>query len=112
MRPSGGSILVPRSRRRPGFTRLTTRRNQRVIAQLGSTRASQWSVFGVPFDETGVLYSKIQREIEAADLQSGPLFLFPFGPKSLVFPAALYLASEYPEGSWIVYPIPTAYDVG
>ena len=43
-------------------------------------------------------------------MHSAPVILFPYGPKPLIFVSAFELALEYPEASWFVYPIPSAYD--
>ena len=45
------------------------------------------------------------RIISAADVIGAPIILFPFGPKTVVFLASLYLAKGYPTRSWAIYPI-------
>jgi hypothetical protein len=111
LEPSGGLILVADTYRRPDLRRMSERFNRKVIRQLTKMRASNWAKEHIALTDSTRLSSYMSHEIHMARVHQAPVILFPYGPKMLVFFAALQLCSEYPEGSWFVYPVPASYDV-
>lgn len=109
--PSGGVIVVGDSAKRPDLGRLTQRVNRRVVSHLMKLRSSKWTTVVVDIGDTSPLDALISGEIAEARQNNAPVILFPNGPKSLVFSAALKLCQEYSDASWFVYPVPAAYDV-
>ena len=111
LEPSGGQILIVDTPNRPDLRKLSRFKNQHIIRQLKRMRTRLWSETVVGLIDLSMLRNCIEDEISIARAHEAPLMLFPFGPKSLIFYAALILCDAYPQGSWFVYPIPVAYDV-
>lgn len=109
--PAGGLILIGETDRRPDLRIVTQRKNQKTIQQLTRMRASDWVNRTISITDLSGLSNLVNREIELAKKHQAPVVLFPYGPKSMLFAAAYQLASEYPESSWFVYPIPSSYDI-
>jgi hypothetical protein len=109
--PAGGVIVVANTSKRPDFRVISERNNRRIVRQLMSIRPSDWKkeiVDTMDFRKMGLI---VDKEVEIAKGHDAPVILYPFGPKPLIFSAAFQMCAEYPEGSWFVYPVPTAYDV-
>lgn len=111
LEPSGGLILMAETPRRPDLRHLSERKNQRVIRQLTSMRASNWKKRVVGLFDFERLSRLVAEEISSAESKQAPVIVFPYGPKCLLFQTALQLSSDYPQASWFVVPIPVAYDV-
>jgi hypothetical protein len=109
--PSGGLILVAETDQRPDLRRRSEHLNQRAMRQLISMRSTLFRREVVSLAEFARVGELVENEIEQARQHDAPVMLFGYGPKPLVFFAALRLAESYPEGAWFVYPIPERYDL-
>jgi hypothetical protein len=57
------------------------------------------------------LRSVVVRLLETARALGVPVVIYPFGPKLMVF-SALYIARrQYPEASWMVYPVARTHSI-
>lgn len=106
--PAGGVIVQPITASRPDFAAVSRQRNRRIVGRLNLIGG--WTSRSIPFSDAHRLMRVVGSQAEAASRAEGPLMLYPFGPKSLVFASALSAAQAYPEASWFVYPIPSFYD--
>ena len=93
---------------RPDFERVTRRHNREVYRSLV---ASPQAEAKVDFRAAGEVFEFVRAEILRAEQSSAPVYLYPFGTKSVVLAAALACSVLYPLRSWFVYPIPSSYDV-
>jgi hypothetical protein len=111
LEPSGGLIIVADTDKRPDLRYLNEHLNRKMIGQLMRMRSNVWAKTVIALSDIHRLKSYIAKEIILAKDKSAPIIIFPYGPKSLIFFAAYQLASEYPDATWFVYPIPSGYDV-
>jgi hypothetical protein len=110
--PSGGIVVLTLNEKRPDLTVENMRKNQRIVSQLTSGPNPGWKVGRADIRNHDALKGLVCSEICEAEKHNAPMFLFPFGPKSFVFYAALILAERYDQSAWFVYPIPAFYEVG
>jgi len=108
LEPPGGRVIRAVTPYRPDFAQRTRSRNRKFLARLSSL--GSWEQSDIPMADIEVLSGLVRQEIRRAASEDGPLIIYPFGPKPFVFAAALIAASEYPSGSWFVYPSPSLYD--
>jgi hypothetical protein len=108
--PPHGVFVRPMTSFRPDFSHANEYRNRATTKRL--SHFGRWRIEQLEFSAVDEIVQLVTTVAEEAKAQEGPLFLYPFGPKSLVFAAALAAARSYPEGSWVVYPIPSYYDAG
>jgi hypothetical protein len=111
LEPPGGAILMMETPARPDLRQVSVQHNRKIIRQLTSMRSSDWSERTISVEQHTLLRGCIAGQISMAAKFEAPVILFPFGAKSFIFVAGFVLASEYPQGSWFVYPIPNKYDV-
>lgn len=109
--PPGGTILLTETPARPDLRQVSIQHNRKIIRQLTSMRSADWSERTISAEQHNLLKGCIAGQISKAAEFDAPVILFPFGSKSFIFVAGFVLASEYPQGSWFVYPIPSSYDV-
>jgi hypothetical protein len=110
LEPSGGLIMIAETTGRPDLRALTERRNQKVLRQLTSLRASNWSRTVIGTEDIEGTSRVVEEQVRLARAKRAPVIMFPYGPKALVFAAASELMGRYPEASWFVYPIPSRYE--
>lgn len=111
LEPSGGLILVGDVAKRPDLRYVCERKNHKVIRQLTHRSSEHWTKTVVRMTDLETVRKELGREIDTAKSYEAAIILFPYGPKWLLFFTAIQLCREYPDASWLVYPIPTAYDV-
>jgi len=111
LEPSGGIIIHAETSRRLDLRYVSETANRKALRQLTKKHPEAWKTYIVGTEEYSVLASRVRREIDLARSNNAPVILFPYGPKSHVYCAGAVLASEYPESSWFVYPIPLLYDL-
>jgi hypothetical protein len=111
LEPSGGLIVKTYNPHRPDLHRISENHNKKIVRQLTRMRASNWTMQVVDISDLAMLRKSIEDEVNSAQRNTAPVILFPYGPKLLVFCTALQLSCEYPESSWFVYPVPSAYPV-
>jgi len=109
--PSGGVFLSAQTHNRPDLCLLAERKNNRAIRQLRQMRLSDWTQVSVSTHMPSMTIQYVDREIEIAKECHAPVLLFPFGPKPLIFATVRQLCTHYPQASWFIYPLPSAYDV-
>lgn len=109
--PSGGVIVMTQTRSRPELCYISERNNKSMLRHLTKMRASDWSSEYVDVVDFGGLRRIICREIELARQYQSPVILFPFGPKLVIFVAAMQLRAQYGDAAWFVYPVPSKYGV-
>ena len=109
--PAGGSILISRTRGRPDLASLCRRKNRKTLSLLKQARSTGWRSIDVDLDHLHRLEGLIAEEVRIAKANSAPLFLFPYGPKPLIFISALEMCRQYFDASWFVYPVPAGYDI-
>jgi hypothetical protein len=109
--PAGGSVIIGEMPGRPDLGNLSQRYNKNILRQFTQMRSHQWTTIKSRIFDFARIESLANSEIERAKGSKAPVILFPFGPKPLLFQLAYVMAKEYPESSWFVYPVPSAYDV-
>lgn len=109
--PSGGTIFIAEFNKQADLRVICERNNRRIVEHLLRLRASQWEKQIIDSNNLQKVSDLVAREVQYASAQKAPLFLFPFGPKAMIFAATFELALRYRQATWFVYPIPTAYDV-
>jgi hypothetical protein len=109
--PAGGVVIFAQTVDQPELRINAELINRDILQQLRVARAEQWQQAIVEMLDFDQLEKRIGEEVAIAQENSSPVFLFPFGPKLLVFCAANILMATYPEMSWFVYPVLSAYDV-
>jgi hypothetical protein len=106
--PPGGCIVEAITPLRPDFHVATLQRNELTLSRL---RASQtWSTFECRFTDSLQVTNTLFEQVTLAKHAEAPIFMYPFGPRSLVFVVGYVLAKEYPRRSWVVYPVPSFHD--
>lgn len=120
LEPASGMIILSRSQDRPDLQRLTYANNALLLAHLRGLRmpgprqrdlfpyfpSGGWELEKIRLESVIADMTRcLKRIIKAADVIGAPIILFPFGPKTVVFLASLYLAKDYPTRSWAIYPI-------
>jgi len=106
--PSGGCLVRAITPDRPDFEAVTASRNRRLIETFVGRRG--WKEQRVVFTDSSTMRELVALEAAVARQNQGPLYLYLLGPKSLLASGVMSAVSEYPEGSWIVYPAPSFYD--
>jgi hypothetical protein len=111
MEPAGGMIVSADTPTRPDFRVACLKNNKHIIEQLTNMSPHGWRSQDVMFTDMRATGEVVNNEIEKAKTNEAPIFLYPFGPKSLSFGVAWGLCRQYKDASWFVYPIPMDYDV-
>ncbi len=126
LEPASGLIVFSRRHDRPDLQRVTIANNSLLLAHLRELRmpgpqgrrilpyfhSGGWEVDKLQLEIiTAEIGRCLGRLVTAAESIGSPIILFPFGPKIAVFLASLYLAREYPNSSWAVYPIPKTHPI-
>jgi hypothetical protein len=111
LEPPAGAVVIANNPRRPDWRATAVRKNKSALARLEAATEGPWERADVNVSDPGALARLVADQVHRAREHKAPVVLFPFGPKALVFAAAVQLCTEYPEGSWFVYPVPSGYDV-
>lgn len=111
LEPAGGRILLAEQIGRPDLKQLSLRRNRRLLGQFARMQSSKWEKRVVDVLDPMTVEKELDELVKEVRPLNAPLFLFPFGPKPVIFTCSLWLSAEYPEASWFVYPVPVSYDV-
>lgn len=106
--PPGGVILRSVTRFRPDFEHVTIERNRSLLKDLRLSK--RWDEVRREFTDFGGIVKVVATEANNAKKRNGPLLLYPFGPKSVIFAAAWAAGVSYPEGTWFIYPVRANYD--
>lgn len=123
LEPGIGILLFSNTPRRPDFLskareankairdRLLTLKMPRSDQDNKLTTFDQWSEFTFDIINFDRLNFYIEQEVKNAISDDGPIILFPYGPKTLILAATIFLASSPSVNSWAVYSIPDSYSV-
>ena len=118
--PAAGVIVLSCRRARPDFYRSVRRNNALLIPYLRGLRmpgprgrsivkyfpSGGWESEEIQMDDVVADTARCLSQVVAAASEiHAPVIMFPFGPKIVVFATSLYLALQYPEASWAVYPV-------
>lgn len=109
--PAGGIIVLANCPRRPDFLEAVTDRNRNFLRRLTMSPIAQWRRAIVDVDRPDSMRDTVRRQVSLARESSGPVVMFPFGPKASVFAAAFELTVSYLDMSWFVYPVPSGYSI-
>src|SRR5438067_2657796 len=122
--PAAGVMIVCCYPGRPDLHRVVYDKNGHLISYLTMLRmpgdaettlkdyipSAGWQLAELTLDD-GIagLRAILQPAIHAALALEGPVVLYPFGPKVVVFLIAFAQIQAYADGSWAVYPVPTTH---
>lgn len=111
MHPSGGTIVTPWAPRRPDLRVVANRNNRKIVKELEGLGGGRWISREARLSEVDGLMEMVDREVGLAAKKEAPLIVFPFGPKLLLLAISYRLRQTYERRTWLVYPVPTGYDV-
>lgn len=120
LEPALGTLIYTKVRQRPDLllrareansfitSRLLTLKMPRTEARTGIGEG--WREETILLNDLDSLTSIIEREVDAARSDRGPIVLYPFGPKPMALSAALTLCNWPDTEAWAVYPVPEKFD--
>jgi hypothetical protein len=111
--PSRGVVIMAHTRDRPDFRVAAQSGNSSMIHDLRAARPGAWNEVTVDVMSPTVVASTVASEIAEASADPeriAPVYLYPFGPKVFSLAAAMALMDAYSQRSWLVYPVPAAYE--
>lgn len=108
--PPGGMIAMAETIGRPDLRKLSERLNKTILAQITSIRKNAWEKRYISIEQPDKITLSIMQQIAHAKQHDAPIIMYPMGPKPPIYVSAYLLSRYYPEGSWIVYPMPSNYD--
>lgn len=118
--PETGVMLYTDEPRRPDLlckareanAGIERRLSQCQLVREGKPREKAWNIATVHFDRFAELRHLVDAVSNAAMADSGPVVVFPFGPKPFALQTALSLSRRSDGVAMAVYPVPARFDAG
>ena len=108
--PTGGTVLIGKVTGRPDQAKLSAQRHRKLVNRL-SLQDNSWEVIYSDIFDFKDIKRVIDSEISHAETLSAPIFVYPFGPKPIVFASCYYLVAQYAKSAWFAYTTPELFDV-
>lgn len=108
--PSGGILLNGQMHGRPDQAAIAKSRHRLLLKRLISGAQPNWQFKQLDIFNFDGVFSAVDAEIDLAQSANAPVFVYPFGPKPLVFATCFRVARRASQTGWFVYTVPGLYD--